>query len=145
MRVLIVVITILALGVAACGGSEDDDPTRPVRDFFIAFQDLDAQKASDAVCGQYRDDVQAGLDTLFSFVRLGGDDAEIEIIDLKLEIAEETENEARVTASSGKIKIALLGEVQEQDITEVAASVRVVKENGKWLICDGSITEGLEP
>jgi len=140
----------LALALAACGGGDGgEDVTKPVNDFFAAFEEMDAEKAAQAVCEQHRDNVKTGLDLIFGFMAMGGEDAKIEVVDLKLEAQDQTDDEAMVVATSGKIRITVLGEVQEEDILDDSAesteAIKVIKEDGKWVVCDDSLVEGFGP
>jgi len=150
-RFAIFILVMLALVLAACGGGDGggEDVTKPVNDFFKAFGEMDAEKAAQAVCEQHRDNVKAGLDMIFGFMAMGGEDAKIEIVDLKLEAQDQTDDEAMVVATSGKIRITVLGEVQEEDISgdsaESTEAIKVIKEDGKWVVCDDSLVEGFGP
>jgi len=142
-------LVILLLALAACGGDgagdSDEDIIKPVEDFFAAFEEMDAEKAADSVCKEYRDSVKTGLDMIFGFIALSGEDSKIEITGMKLEVKDKKDREAMVTATSGKIRITVLGEVQEEEIAESTEAVKLVKEDGKWLICDDSLAEGFAP
>lgn len=131
----------------ACGGGGDaaTDPATPVRNFFDAFAALDADKAADAVCEQYREEVVQGLEMIFELVSLGDKEPEIEITDLELDIQDETEDEARIIVKGGKIKLEVMGQTQEEDLATDDEAVRVVKENGRWFICDDTMVEGFVP
>jgi hypothetical protein len=145
-RLTLLSILILSLALSACGGGGDGgDPTEPVKDFFDGFADLDAEKASGAICEKYREDMKDGLTMVFGFLALGGDDASIEVVDLKLKVEDKSDDEATVVATSGMIKMTLAGEVDETDLTENSEPLKVVKEDGKWYICDDSFSEGFAP
>ncbi len=145
-RLALATLLVLVLCLTACGGSRENDEevTKPVREFFTAFEELDAEGAANVVCKKDREDVKAGLELLFGFVAAGGEDSKIEIVDLKLEATETQENQARVTATSGAIRVSFKGDVQENDITG-ASGVKVIKEDGVWVICDDSLVESFGP
>lgn len=115
-----------------------------MRDFFGAFTELDAAKAADAVCEAYRDDVNVGLEMLFGFVAMGGQGAKIEVVGLKLEVTDKGDNQAVIATTSGKIKVTLQNEVQEEDI-KGAEAITVIKEDGKWVMCDESMVQSFRP
>jgi hypothetical protein len=149
-RFALFALVVLAAALVACGSGDgsDGDATQPVYDFFKAFEEMDAGKAGQAVCEEYRDDVETGLDMIFGFMAMGGEDAKIEVIDLKLEAKDQTENEAMVVATAGLIRISVMGEVQEEDISDAVEgteAIKVIKEGGKWLVCDTSLAEGFGP
>lgn len=145
-RLTLLCILILSLALSACGGGDDGgDPAKPVKDFFDAFADLDAEKASDAICKEYREDMKTGMELVFGFLALGGDDTSIEVIDLKLKVEDKSDDEATVVATSGKIKMTVAGEVEETDLTEESEPLKVVKEDGEWYICDDAFSEGFAP
>jgi hypothetical protein len=150
LRFAIFILVMLALALAACGGDDGgEDVTKPVNDFFKAFGEMDAEKAAQAVCEQHRGDVKTGLDMIFGFMAMGGEDAKIEVVDLNLEVQDQTDDEAMVVATSGKIRITVLGEVQEEAISDDSAesteAIKVIKEDGKWVVCDDSLVEGFGP
>ncbi len=145
-RLTLLSILILSLALSACGGGDDDgDPTKPIKDFFDAFEDLDAEKASDAVCKKYRDDMKAGLEMAFGFLALGGDDTKIEIIDLKLKVEDKSDDEAMVLPTGGTMKITIAGETEETNLSEETESLKVVKEDGEWYVCDDNMLGDFAP
>lgn len=136
-RLLTLTIIVLSLVLTACGGGGGgDDPSKPVKDFFDAFAKQDADKAANAICKQYREDVKAGMEMIFGFLAMAGEDAKIEIVDLKMKVEDETDNEAYVVATSGTMKMTLAGEVQEEPLGDPSERLKVIKEDGKWVICD---------
>ncbi len=146
VRWALVSVMVLVLLLSACGGGGGDDPAKPVKAFFDAFAAMDSGKAADTVCEQYRDTVKSGLDAAFGFFKLAGEDAKIEVTGLKLKVEDKTDNEATVVVTAGQLKFSLMG---QEDVTDLAGdseigSVKVVKEGGKWLICDPSMAESLQ-
>ncbi len=146
LRVVFCVMVSLSLLLSACGGGGGGDgPSKPVNDFFDAFGKLDADKAAGTICKEYRDDFKAGLELVFDFLDAAGDDAKIEISGLKLEVRDETDNEATIVASAGTLKVTFMGQVDETDLADETAGepLKVIKEDGKWLICDDAFLEGV--
>jgi hypothetical protein len=121
------------------------DPTKPVRDLFDAFADLDAERAANTVCKEYRDGIKSGLEFSFGFLELAGDEVEIEIVGLELEVRSKQDDEATVVATSGTLKLTMGEQVQEEEIGGTEETIQVVKEDGKWRICDPAFAEGFAP
>jgi len=144
-RLLMLTIMVLSLVLTACGGGggDGDDPSKPVKDFFDAVAKLDADKAGNAVCSQYREDVKAGMEMLFGLLAMAGGEAKIEIVDLKMKVEDKTDNEAYVVATSGKMKITVAGEVQEEELGDPSERLKVIKEDGKWVICDDAFASDM--
>lgn len=146
LRMVFFVVVSLSLVLSACGGGDGGgDPTKPVKDFFDAFEKLDVDKAAGTVCKQHRDAFKTGLEFVFSFLDEAGDDAKIEINGLKLEVKDETDDEATVIATAGTMKLTFMGQVDETDLADDVAEdpLKVVKEDGKWFICDDAFLEGV--
>lgn len=144
-RITLVVVVVLSLILAACGGGGGgDDPTKPVKTFFEGFEKMDAEKAASAVCKQYREEFQSGLDSIFGLIKSFDKDAKIEIEGMKLEVKDKTDNEASIIATAGTMKMTLMGETEVTDLADEAAAepLKVYKEDGKWVICDDSFLQG---
>jgi len=141
--VLFTIIVLSAILSACGGGGGGDDPAKPVKDFFNAFTDLDAEKAANAVCKEYRDDIQSGLEMAFGFLALAGDEVELEVTGLKLEVKDKKDKEANIIATGGQLKMTAMGETEVTDLAGDAdmGAVKVIKEDGKWVICDPSMVE----
>jgi hypothetical protein len=138
-RWLILSMLVLSIALTACGGGDGDgdDPSKPVKDFFDAFADMDAGKAADAVCKQYSADFEEGLEMIFSLFTMAGDDVKIEISGLKMKVEDKKDNEAYVVATGGTMKISVGGEVMdESELGDDTERLKVIKEDGKWVICD---------
>jgi hypothetical protein len=138
LRTVVFAIVSLSLVLPACGSVGGDGPTKPVNDFYDALEKLDVDKAAGTVCKQQRDDFKTGIELIFGFLGAAGDDAKIEINGLKLAVKEETDGEATVIATAGTIKVSIQGKVEETDLVDdvVEEPLKVIKEHGKWLICD---------
>ena len=145
IRWTLLTVIVLSLVLIACGGGSDGgDPKKPVNDFFDGFAKMDAEKASNAVCKQYRDEFKAGMEGIFELLKSMDEDAKIEISGMKLEVKDKKDDEASITATAGTMKLVLMGQEDVTDLADQSASepLKVVKEDGKWLICDSSFLEG---
>jgi hypothetical protein len=114
------------------------DPTKPVEDFFEAFEELDAQGAARAVCEEYRADAQASLESLWE-----SNVQEVGLVGLELEAQGQIRNAARVVLTAGNMVLYWGRERSEEtDLAEAYEAIEVVKQNGRWLICDEAFLLG---
>lgn len=124
-------------------------PKKPVADFFMAFAEFDAEKMAATVCEEYRDDVEAGLEMTFDYLEVAADEAglelTIEIIDLELEVRDKKDDVAMIILVAGKIKLTM-GDIQEDtDVSDGTEAIKVIKQDGKWRICDEALVGDFAP
>ncbi len=143
-RWFVLTLLVLSIALTACGGDGGggDDPSKPVKDFFDAFADMDAEKAANAVCKEYRDGFSEGLEMIFGLFEAAGEDAKIEIVDLELKVEDEKDDEAYVVATGGTMRMSMGGEVMDEtDLGDENQRLKVIKEDGEWVICDDAFAE----
>lgn len=149
MKSRLLLLTLMALSVilTACGGGGgggDDEIIKPVKEFLNGFEELDADKIADVTCKQYKEDVEANMSSVFDLLKLAGDDFKIEITDLKFKVQDKKDDSATVVITSGKMKMSMAGETDEQNLAEIEGT-KVIKEDGKWVICDQAVVEMFGP
>jgi len=144
-RWILLTVIVLSLVLAACGGGGGgDDPAKPVKDFFDGFVKMDAEKAANAVCKQYREEFKTGLAGIFEMLKSLDKDAKIEITGMKLEVKDKTDTEATITATAGTLKMTMMGQEEVTDLADESASepLKVIKEGDSWVICDDAFLAG---
>lgn len=138
VRWMLLAVIILSLPLTACDGGSDD-PIKPVKDFYKAyFKTRDTEKAVNASCQRYRQDVRQFMEA-FSDYEFEFGEIEYDLIGVKYEVTDKEENEATVRVT-GKAEVR--GTSVEGDLSESGLGLlQVVKENGEWVVCDDKLAE----
>ena len=149
---------VLSLILAACGGGNGDDPVGAVKNLIKAMEKLDIKEGNKYVCkAQQMEDVGEDEAAMVEAFR-------VETNDMKYEEKSKDDDKAVISVSGkvalkideGKLKEALKKEaeaageeVSDEELTlivgmftamsnevEYAQDVEVIKEDGKWVVCD---------
>ncbi len=126
-RVLSLVTIFLLVSTAACsagGGS----PDQAAKQWFEALAKGDENGLKDLTCAAQQDSA-TGLTGLLAGL---GEEMELDVSDLSFETTEQSRDTASVQVT-GKMKMSLLGQEQEEEADE---AVPMVKEDGKWKVCN---------
>jgi hypothetical protein len=109
----------------------EQQPVQVLREFLAATQELDIAQAETLVCEAQRDRVRTIFEP-FDRVSETGEAFDIEFNDLAFQ---ERGNDGSVALVhiSGTLTVSFLGRQEQQDVDEEHI---VVKENGRWVICD---------
>ncbi len=125
---LAAMVMVLSLVVAGCGGG---GPVDGAKDF---FNNMFSEKGGEYLCKA------AGSDAAIGMAMLGAMGAKIDTGGMKFELVKEEGDKATVKIS-GKIKISMLGQTEEEEIP--AEEILMIKEDGKWKMCDPSFIESI--
>ena len=122
---------LLVISVVLCGACDrEQSPIQVIQAFMAAVETLDVSAAESLVCEAQRARVRASLEPF-------RDVAEPEAFELSLSelVLQEESNDGEVAMIhvSGQLTLFFLGQQETQEINE---NHTVVKENGRWLICD---------
>jgi hypothetical protein len=131
---MIVVIVLSALLTACGGGAGGGGAAAAAKSFFDAFSQLDFTKMKDLTCDAQKKSIEDAL----GMMSLGGDAAalkemlKIDTSGLKFEEKSTSGNNATVVVS-GKLKLEMLGQTQEEDVNN--QELPMVNEGGQWKVC----------
>jgi hypothetical protein len=118
----------LALG--AC----DKDPASPVEvveSFMTAIDDFDLAAAEDLVCEAQQGRLRNSLEPFYGVTELT-EAFDLSFGDLSIE-ERSNDGETAIVHVSGSVTVAFLG---QDDVQEVNEDHVVLKENGRWVVCD---------
>jgi hypothetical protein len=123
--------------VPACGGGGGDDAIRPLQEFFQAAAESNGDRAAQFVCAEFTDQVRSVVEDFAAFTSYGSQlDIKVEFVDLQFEVTNQTDSEAAVVLTDGRVKVAANNGTFEQPIEGIGRSFKVTKEGGKWLLCE---------
>jgi hypothetical protein len=122
---------LLAVAILLLVGCETElSPVEVVQSFMAAVETLDAATAEDLVCQAGRAQVRESLEPFRNIAR--PETFDISLKDLVIE--EQSNNgEVAVVHVSGERTLFFLG---QQDTREINENHTVIKESGRWLVCD---------
>lgn len=110
---------------------EEQRPVEVVRSFMTAVEEFDLDTAESLVCDAQRGEVRHGLEPYNDVARLG------EAFDLSFEDLsfEERSNDGQtaVVRVTGSLTLSFLGQEEVQEVNEEHV---VIKDNGRWVVCD---------
>lgn len=122
-------LSAIVLLLSACTG--DQDPVDVVRSFMAAVETRDLDKAESLVCEEQWSKVRRSLEPFGEVTQLG------EAFDLSFEDLsfDERSNDGSIVVIrvSGVLTLSFLGQEETQDVDEEHV---IIKENGRWVICD---------
>lgn len=120
---------IAVLLLVACDGEQS--PVQVVRSFMTAVGTFDVATAESLVCQAGRARVRESL-APFDAVPEPGEVFDVNISDLVVQ-EQSNDGEVAVVRVSGKLTFFFLG---QQEIQEINENHIVVKEDGRWVVCD---------
>jgi hypothetical protein len=121
----------LAVGILLLAGCEGElSPVEVVQSFMTAVETLDTTEVEALVCQSAKAKVRESLAPFRSIAR-----PETFDIDLKDLVFQEQSNngEVAVVHVSGELTLVFLGQQETREINE---NHTVIKESGRWLVCD---------
>jgi hypothetical protein len=120
---------VVVLVIVACRGEQA--PAEVVRSFLDAIEGYDVATAESLVCQAQRDQVRASL-VPFDNIAAPGEAFDISFDEI---VIQEQSNDGQVSLVrvKGYLTIFFLG---EQEVQEVDETHTLVKDSGRWLICD---------
>lgn len=115
--------------VAACGGEQG--PEEVVQTFISAVTSLDVATVESVVCQAHK----ARMREILAPLEDTTDSGETFSVDLAELVVQEQSNdgEMAVVHASGRLILLFLGYQETQEVNETHT---VIKENGRWLVCD---------
>jgi hypothetical protein len=118
------------LALAACG-KDPGNPVEVVESFMTAIDGFDIAAAKDLVCEAQQDRLQNSLEPFYGVTEL----TEAFNLSFKDLFIEERSNdgETAIVHVNGSAELSFLG---QDDVQEVNEDHVVVKENGRWVVCD---------
>lgn len=127
MRILVLVVVVVL--VVACGGEQS--PAGVVESFLGAIEDFDVATAESLVCQAQRDKVRGSL-VPFGDIAAPGEAFDISFGELVIQ-EQSNDGQTSIVRVKGYLTIFFLG---EQEVQEVDETHTLVKNGGRWLICD---------
>ncbi len=134
LSVVMIVVIVLSALLTACGGGGSGGAAAAAKSFFDAFAQLDFAKMKDLTCAAQKQSIDDAMKTM----SLGGDPSalkdmlKIDTSGLKYEEKSTSGNNATVVVS-GKLKLEMLGQSQEEDVNN--QELPMVNEGGQWKVC----------
>jgi hypothetical protein len=126
-RLFTLVCVILSL--VAC--ADKQSPVEVVESFMTAVEAFDLDTAASLVCAAQQDKVRKGLEPFYEVTR-PGEAFDLSFHELSFE-ERSNDGEMAVVHVGGLLRLSFLG---QEDIQEVNEEHIVVRENGRWVICD---------
>ena len=124
LSILIISAIVISL-LIGCGG-DGAGPEETVRNALRAMEEGDAEKFASYFTEDLREEVEYGMAFAFTLIE------DIEITEVVTKVVSQTSNEATVEFEYD-MRAKVLDEIQEDHVEEV---VDLVKEDGKWLMCE---------
>lgn len=119
---------VLALG--ACG-KDPGSPVEVVELFMTAIDDFDLAVAEDLVCEAQQGRLQNSLEPFYGVAELT-EAFDLSFGDLSIE-ERSNDGETAIVHVSGLVTLSFLGQEEVQEVNEDHV---VLKENGRWVVCD---------
>jgi hypothetical protein len=120
---------VVVLLLVACGG--DQSPVEVLRLFMDAVEARDVERAEGLVCEAQRSAVRQGLEPFGEVAQL--DEAfDLSFGDLEFE-ERSNDGSTAVVRVGGSLTLSFLGQEETQEVDEEHI---IIKENGRWVICD---------
>ena len=131
MRVAARVLLRSAILVMLVACASEPSPADVVRSYMMAVETFDLHKAESLVCEAQRSRV---AESLSPFLDVAGLSEAFHIGFKELSFQERTrEGDMVVFRVSGKLEMSFLGQKEEQTVDEEHV---VVKQDGRWVVCD---------
>jgi hypothetical protein len=130
----LLLLLVIGLLLVACGGNKGRSPTQAVRSFIESLETFDAATAKSLVCEQQRNHVENSL-APFGDVSALGETFAMSLEDMSYQELS-NDGEVAVVLVQGQMRLSFLGQEQTQEIKEEHI---VIKQDGRWLICDSHI------
>jgi hypothetical protein len=127
MRILALVLVVFL--IVACGGEQS--PVEVVESFLDAIEDFDVATAESLVCQEQRDKVRGSL-LPFDDIAAPGEAFDLSFGELVIQ-EQSNDGQTSIVRVKGYLTIFFLG---EQEVQEVDETHTLVKNGGRWLICD---------
>jgi len=124
-RRFLLCLAVTTVCVSAC--TSEKRPVEVVRSFMAALERTDAAAAEKLVCQAQRAQVRASLEPF-------GDATQFDLTFDELDVQElSNDGERAVVQVGGTLTLVFLGQQETQPVNETHI---VIKENGRWVICD---------
>lgn len=137
--IVVLMLSIVALLVSACGGAGSADPAGATQAWFEAFTRFDIERMGELTCDEEKAALSQGLDAFSGGGEIGlaelAELFEFDFSGLKFVASNVTEASAIVNIS-GAMKITFLGESDEES---VSSEVPLVNEGGAWKVCTSEL------
>ncbi len=130
--VLMMAAALLGLTLFACGGG-GDSPEVVVEKAMSAMVDMDTDALGDYLCAKSLVEAKQALDMAKAMMP-EDQKFEMKLSDMKYEVTEESDDKATVHVT-GNVTVTGLGDEDQSE--PVDEQMQVIKEDGKWKVCEG--------
>jgi len=126
-RALSVVTVFVVILMAACSGG-GDSPDQAAKQWFEALAKGDVKALKDLTCAAQQEQITGATGLLATL----GQGAGLDLSGMSYKTTAQDGDTASVQVT-GKLKVTLVGEAVEEEIDE---AMPMVKEDGKWKMCE---------